>query len=61
MRVVHQYVALSLVGVVALIGCALAGLLSLTGGLPLNEGTALLIIANGLRLWRPVSTTNSDR
>jgi Cd2+/Zn2+-exporting ATPase len=58
MRVVHQNVALSLVAVVALVACALAGLLSLTGGLLLNEGTALLIIANGLH---PVTRTSSDR
>lgn len=53
MRVVHQNVALSLLAIVVLVGCALAGLLSLTSGLLLNEGTALLIIANGLRLLRP--------
>jgi Zn2+/Cd2+-exporting ATPase len=52
MRVVHQNVALSLVAVVALVTAALAGQLTLTEGLLLNEGTALLIIANGLRLLR---------
>jgi Zn2+/Cd2+-exporting ATPase len=52
MRVVHQNVALSLAAVVALVAAALAGQLTLTEGLLLNEGTALLIIANGLRLLR---------
>jgi len=35
------------------VAAALAGRLSLTAGLLLNEGTALLIIANGLRLLCP--------
>jgi Zn2+/Cd2+-exporting ATPase len=60
MRLVHQDVALSLVAIVALVACALAGLLSLTGGLSLNEGTALLIIANGLRSLRPSPTTSES-
>jgi Zn2+/Cd2+-exporting ATPase len=34
----------------------LAGWLSLTTGLLLNEGSALLIIANGLRLLRKNAT-----
>jgi haloacid dehalogenase-like hydrolase len=52
MRVVHQNVALSLAAIVVLVTAALAGQLTLTEGLLLNEGTALLIIANGLRLLR---------
>ena len=41
-----------------LVGAALAGLLNLTGGVILNEGTAVLIIANGLRmLRRPAAAT----
>jgi Cd2+/Zn2+-exporting ATPase len=52
MRIVHQNAALSLAAVVALVTAALAGELTLTEGLLLNEGTALLIIANGLRLLR---------
>jgi Zn2+/Cd2+-exporting ATPase len=56
-RTVRQNVALSLVAVVILVACALAGLLTLTEGLLLNEGTALLIIANGLRLLRPNSSS----
>jgi len=52
MRIVHQNVALSLAAVVVLVTAALAGQLTLTEGLLLNEGTALLIIANGLRLLR---------
>jgi Cd2+/Zn2+-exporting ATPase len=57
MRTVHQNVALSLLTIVVLITAALAGWLSLTTGLLLNEGSALLIIANGLRLLRKNATT----
>jgi Cd2+/Zn2+-exporting ATPase len=49
-RIVKANVALSLASIAALIAAALAGWLSLTTGLLLNEGMALLIIANGLRL-----------
>ncbi len=49
---IRQNIALSLVTVAVLVAAALAGRLSLTLGLLLNEGTALLIIANGLRLRR---------
>jgi Cd2+/Zn2+-exporting ATPase len=52
-RTIHQNVGLSLVTVAVLVAAALTGRLSLTSGLLLNEGTALLIIANGLRLLRP--------
>jgi Cd2+/Zn2+-exporting ATPase len=52
MRIVHQSVALSLAAVAVLVTAALAGQLTLTEGLLLNEGTALLIIADGLRLLR---------
>ena len=52
-RTIHQNVALSLATVAILVTAALTGRLSLTSGLLLNEGTALLIIANGLRLLRP--------
>ena len=51
---IHQNIAMSLATVVFLIAAALAGWLSLTSGLLLNEVTALLIIGNGLRLLRPV-------
>ncbi len=50
---IHQNIALSLVTVAFLILAALSGWLSLTSGLLLNEGTALLIIFNGLRLLTP--------
>lgn len=50
---IRQNVALSLASIAVLVAAALAGGLSLTSGLLLNEGTALLIIANGLRLLRP--------
>ncbi|HWO70044.1 MAG TPA: cation-translocating P-type ATPase [Actinomycetota bacterium] len=46
-------IAMSLATVAFLVAAALAGWLSLTTGLLLNEGTALLIIGNGLRLLRP--------
>jgi Cd2+/Zn2+-exporting ATPase len=49
---IRQNVTMSLVTVGVLIAAALAGRLSLTSGLLLNEGTALLIIGNGLRLIR---------
>lgn len=51
-RNIQENIALSLTTVVLLVGAALAGWLSLTAGLLLNEGTAILIIANGLRLLR---------
>lgn len=44
---------MSVAAVVILVTAALAGWLSLTGGLLLNEGAALFIIANALRLARP--------
>lgn len=50
---VHQNIALSLMSVAFLVFAALSGWLSLTTGLLLNEGSALVIIANGLRLLRP--------
>jgi Cd2+/Zn2+-exporting ATPase len=53
-RNIRQNVVMSLVTVAILVTAALAGRLSLTSGLLLNEGTALLIIANGLRLLWPV-------
>jgi Cd2+/Zn2+-exporting ATPase len=54
MRTVRQNVAMSLLAIGVLVAAALAGRLSLTEGLLLNEGTALIIIANGLRLLRGV-------
>jgi Zn2+/Cd2+-exporting ATPase len=53
---IHQNIILSLATVAALVAAALTGRLSLTAGLLLNEGTALLIIANGLRLLRHTET-----
>lgn len=49
---IHQNIGLSLVGVAILLSFALLGRMSLTSGLLLNEGSALLIIANALRLLR---------
>ena len=56
---IRQNVALSLATVAVLVAAALTGRLSLTAGLLLNEGTALLIIANGLKLLRPVQARPS--
>lgn len=55
--VIRQNIAMSVTGVAILVAAALAGWLSLTAGLLLNEGTALFIIANALRLAR----SRSDR
>jgi len=54
MRTVRQNVAMALVANAVLVTAALTGHLTLTEGILLNEGTALIIIANGLRLLRPV-------
>lgn len=50
---IRQNIALSLLTVAFLVVAALGGWLSLTSGLLLNEGSALIIIANGLRLLGP--------
>ena len=42
-----------------LVGAALAGLLNLTGGVILNEGTAVLIIAKGLRMLRRLAAATA--
>jgi len=49
---INQNIVLSLATITVLVVAALAGAFSLTEGIILNEGTALLIIANGLRLLR---------
>jgi len=51
-RVIRQNITLSLATIAALDTAALTGHLSLAAGLLLNEGSAVLIIANGLRLLR---------
>ena len=53
-RVIRLNIAMSVTAVAILVTAALAGWLSLTVGLLLNEGTALVIIANALRLARPL-------
>jgi Zn2+/Cd2+-exporting ATPase len=50
--IIRQNIALSLATIAVLVAAALAGAFTLTAGIVLNEGTALLIIANGLRLLR---------
>lgn len=65
---IRQNIVLSLATIAVLVVGALAGWLTLTTGLLLNEGTALLIIVNGLRLLRsprpssvPASSLAIDR
>lgn len=56
---IRQNVAMSLATIALLIPATVAGWLSLTSGLLLNEGTALLIIGNGLRLLRRTAGSTS--
>ncbi|HUZ50923.1 MAG TPA: cation-translocating P-type ATPase [Streptosporangiaceae bacterium] len=49
---IRQNIALSLAAIAALDAAAVTGHMSLAAGLLLNEGSAVLIIANGLRLLR---------
>ena len=51
-NIIRQNIALSLAAIAALDTAAVTGHISLAAGLLLNEGTALVIIANGLRLLR---------
>lgn len=50
---IHQNIAFSISVVVFLVASALLGWMTLTTGLLLNEGSALIIIANGVRLLKP--------
>lgn len=54
-RIISQNIILSLAAIAALDTAALTGHMSLAAGLLLNEGSALVIIGNGLRLlrWSP--------
>lgn len=52
LRVIKQNIAFSVIVVLALVGFTLAGMLNLTGGILGHEGSALLVIANGMRLLR---------
>jgi Zn2+/Cd2+-exporting ATPase len=52
MATIRQNIVISLATIGLLVPAALLGDLSLTSGLLLSEATALLIIANGLRLLR---------
>jgi Cd2+/Zn2+-exporting ATPase len=54
---IAQNIAMSVGSVAVLVILALSGVLSLTAGLILNEASALLIIANALRLARPSHRT----
>jgi Zn2+/Cd2+-exporting ATPase len=51
-HIIRQNITLSLAAIAALDAAALTGHLSLAAGLLLNEASAVLIIANGLRLLR---------
>jgi Zn2+/Cd2+-exporting ATPase len=50
LRVIKQNIAFSMLVVILLIGSTLAGFLTLTGGVLGHEGSALLVIANSMRL-----------
>lgn len=50
---IRQNITFSLAVVVFLVATALLGWMPLTTGLILNEGSALVIIANGVRLLKP--------
>lgn len=52
LSVIRQNIAFSLLVIVALIGTTLAGNLRLSFGVFAHEGSALLVIANGMRLLR---------
>ena len=49
-RIIHQNIAVSLVNIAFMVLAALIGLLGLVTGLLLNEASALIVIANALRL-----------
>lgn len=52
LRIIKQNVAFSVMMVLALVGLTLGGALNLTGGIIGHEGSALIVIANGMRLLR---------
>ncbi len=58
-RVMRQNVAISIAEVLVLVAAALGGLIGLVLGIALNEGSALAVTANGLRLlrFRPTAET----
>jgi Cd2+/Zn2+-exporting ATPase len=50
LRVIKQNLAFSVLVVIGLVGLTLGGAMSLTGGIIGHEASALLVIANGMRL-----------
>jgi Zn2+/Cd2+-exporting ATPase len=54
-KIMRQNVAVSLVEVAVLVALALTGVVGLVAGIALNEGSALAVMANGLRLNRNIS------
>jgi Cd2+/Zn2+-exporting ATPase len=52
LRIIKQNIAFSIIVVLGLVGLTLGGKLNLTGGIIGHEGSALLVIANGMRLLR---------
>lgn len=56
-RNINQNIVLSLACVSVLVAAALTGAFTLTQGVLINEGYALVVIANGLRLLRAKGTT----
>jgi Cd2+/Zn2+-exporting ATPase len=60
-RNINQNIILSLACVAVLVTAALTGAFTLTQGVLINEGYALVVIANGLRLLRPRRTSSPSR
>jgi Cd2+/Zn2+-exporting ATPase len=58
-RVMRQNVALSIAEVGILVALALTGIVGLVAGIALNEGSAIAVMANGLRLNRSASAGTS--
>lgn len=52
LRIIKQNMIFSILVVIGLVGFTLAGKLNLTGGVIGHEGSALLVIVNGMRLLR---------
>lgn len=51
-KTIKQNIAFSLFVIIALVSAALAGWLTLSAGVIGHEGSALVVIANGMRLLR---------
>lgn len=58
-RIMRQNVAISIAEVAILVSLALTGVVGLIVGIALNEGSAIAVIANGLRLNKTISSRTS--